>query len=45
MRIPLMLVKETVFLLFEKLASRIWHCKALEDLQSRCMCRTQQHCF
>ena len=44
------MVKETSYLLFKKLASGIWgdwfwHCKALKGLQSRCMCRTQQHCW
>ena len=48
MRIPLMLVKETLYLLFEKLASGVWgdwfkYCKGLDDLQLRCMYRTIEH--
>ena len=48
MRIPLMLVKETLYLLFEKLASGVWgdwfkYYKGLDDLQLRCMYRTIEH--
>ena len=48
MRIPLMSVKETLYLLFEKLASGVWgdwfkYCKGLGDLQLRCMYRTIEH--